>query len=387
MKVLIYSNPNLLDYDIPLVRALQEKGIDVTYLIEVDSKGTNGTLLNIQKGHKYNGIESASSYPELVFLAGYLNIDKIYLCNYCKKSKIPLFDSVLLSLKVFRFIRCNHFDIIQRTQVFFYTDIILYCFSKKLIKIVHDPFPHSGDKMKGWTKFFYNLGMRMIPRFVVLNRSQYHKFCDVYKKDTSKVLLNSLGVYDCYNLFHQNDANITEKQNNILFFGRISKYKGVEYLCEAMQLVHKVIANATVTIVGGGEYYFDISKYRNYGYFEIVNKYVSAQELSRYLAESTIVVCPYTDATQSGVVMTAFSHNKPVVASDVGGLSEQIDNRKSGLLVPPKDSRSLAEAIIELLQNYVLRNNMIEYIKKEFYRGERSWGAIADRYIDFYKGV
>ena len=387
MKVLIYSNPNLLDCDLPLVRALQAKGVDVTYLIETSARGTNSTLLTIKKGHAYNGIESASVYPEMTFFSDYLNLDKVYFRNYYRKLRIPLIDALSLSIKVFKFLKDNQFDVSQRTQVFFFTDIILYYFRKKIVKMVHDPFPHSGSVLRGWTKFFYDFGMKIIPHFVVLNQTQYDKFCEFYKKNRQNVLLNQLGVYDCYNIFHKNEEVIKEGKNSVLFFGRISKYKGIEYLCEAMRIVRESVPDATITIVGGGNYYFDIEEYKALGYYNIINKYVSAQELSVYLAECTMVVCPYTDATQSGVVMTAYSHNKPVVASDVGGLSEQIDDRKSGLLVPPRDAQKIAEGIMEILQNAPLREGMKEYIKKEYYTGSRSWNTIADKYIEFYEQI
>lgn len=383
MKILIYSNPNLLDYDLPLVRALQNKGLDVTYLVEMDYKGTNSTLLSIKDGHAINGIEPASAYPEFAIFSSYLDLNKVYVRNYYKKHKIPFVDKLILSLKCFRFLKKNKFDIIQRTQVFFSTDIIMYYFRKSIIKIVHDPFPHSGDLMKGWTKFYYNLGMKIIPRFVVLNRTQYHQFCDVYNKKEENVLLSSLGIYDCYNLF--NSDGLKPRKNNILFFGRISKYKGVEYLCEAMELVRHKIPDVTLTIVGGEKYYFDIDKYKKIDGFEFINRYVSAQELSGFLNECTIVVCPYTDSTQSGVVMTAFSHGKPIIASEVGGLAEQIENGESGILVPPRNSEKLSEAIIELLQNHQLYRHIKEYINYEYNTGRRSWDFISNQYIDFYK--
>lgn len=384
MKVLIYSNPNLLDCDLPLVRALQEKGIDVTYLLEVNANGTNSTLLTVKNGHKYNGIIPASSYPELSIFSKYIDINKFYLRNYYKKSKIPLLDAFVLSIKSFKFLKREHFDIIQRTQVYFFTDVILYFFRKRTIKIVHDPFPHSGNTMNGLTSLFYKIGMKLIPRFVVLNRSQYDRFCEVYNKDKEKVLLNCLGVYDCYTLFRKDEDAKQIKPNNVLFFGRVSKYKGIEYLCDAMPIVRQSIPDATVTIVGGGEYYFDITKYEKLGYYSFVNRYVTTSELSAFLTECSVVICPYTDSTQSGVVMTAFSHNKPVIASCVGGLAEQVDDMKSGILVPPKDSNALAKSIVKILQDSQLYKKMKDYINKEYYTGDRSWNSIAEKYINFY---
>lgn len=109
------------------------------------------------------------------------------------------------------------------------------------------------------------------------------------------------------------------------------------------------------------------------------------QELAQLLQKCSISVCPYTDATQSGVIMTSYSLCKPVIASNVGGLSEMIDNEKSGVLVPPKDIKALSNAIINILNNRKLYADMQQYIKKQYYNGDRSWESIADKYINFYK--
>ena len=384
MKVLVFSNPSLADHDIPLVKALLEKGIDVTYLIELNSKGSHDTILSIQHGHEFNGIEPASSYQELSIFSNYIPLDKVFIRNYYRRHAIPLIDAFVLSIKTFLFINNHRFDLIQRTQVFFRTDILLYLFRRRLIKIVHDPFSHSGSKMRRETKFFYNLGMRLIPRFVVLNKRQYEDFCRVYRIDKKNVLLNQLGVYDCYNLYRKSSTH-TQFQQEVLYFGRIAEYKGIEYLCAAMEMVHESIPNACVTIAGGGHFYFDIKPYEQLPYFNVINRYVTAQELSGLLERCAVVVCPYTDSTQSGVAMTAFSMAKPIIASDVGGLSEQIDNGKSGLLVPPRNSNELANAIIQLLKSDSLRESMSEYITKVYQVGARAWRTIAERYVCFYK--
>ena len=172
-----------------------------------------------------------------------------------------------------------------------------------------------------------------------------------------------------------------------MFFGRISPYKGIEYLCEAMRIVRQAVPDAILTIAGGGKMYFDIEPYKQLGYIEVINHYVGMEELAELLSRCTLSVCPYTDATQSGVIMTSFSLCKPIVATNVGGLGEMIDEGKSGLLVPPKDSKALADAIIELLIDKKKLTNMSEYIRQEYEQGDRSWNAIADKYIDYYTKI
>ena len=85
--------------------------------------------------------------------------------------------------------------------------------------------------------------------------------------------------------------------------------------------------------------------------------------------------------------MTSYSLGKPVVATNVGGLPEMIEDGKTGLLVPPKDSDALAEAIVHLLKDDKTITEMSEYILNKYEKGERSWSAIADKYINFYNSI
>ena len=110
-------------------------------------------------------------------------------------------------------------------------------------------------------------------------------------------------------------------------------------------------------------------------------------DIAKYLQECTITVCPYIDATQSGVIMTSYSMGKPVIASNVGGLGEMVEDKKSGLLVSPGDVNELANSIITLLRDDDLRMHMREYIRNEYYEGEKSWNSIANKYIEFYRTV
>ena len=129
---------------------------------------------------------------------------------------------------------------------------------------------------------------------------------------------------------------------------------------------------------------YDISEYENLPYIKIINRYVGMEELAMYLSKCAISVCPYTDATQSGVIMTCFSLCKPVIATNVGGLGEMIENGRTGILIPPKDINALASSIIELLSDNEKCNKLKENIKNDFYHADKSWNKIVDKYIDIY---
>lgn len=109
--------------------------------------------------------------------------------------------------------------------------------------------------------------------------------------------------------------------------------------------------------------------------------------MSELFNDCDISVCPYIDATQSGVINTSYSLSKPVVATNVGGLPEMVVDGKTGILVPPKNSQILAEAIVELLKDEKKLEMMQEYIENVYYASSKSWQEIANKYIAFYKTI
>ena len=177
---------------------------------------------------------------------------------------------------------------------------------------------------------------------------------------------------------------ILEKDNTLLFWGRISPYKGIEYLVSAVPIVKKHIPDLKVIIAGNGKFYFDVERIRNDDTYEIINRYVPNEELVELIQKSSLVICPYTDATQSGVIMTAYAFNKPVVASAVGGIPEVVEDGVTGRLVPPKNPQALATAIIDLLSNQQKREQMKKNIKKKCSEGRLSWDYIAKQTIEVY---
>ena len=382
MKLLYISTPSFADCDFPLIRTFQEKGLDVTYLILLPPFMLRSTLVDIQRQIPHTGIFKAIRYPEFQQFENYMDMSNVFVSNRIS-SKSYSWSYIKENILLWNFIREKKFDIIHCDTLFLGLRKILYHSSKACwVTTFHDPFPHTGEMKRNSHKRYLS-AIQNSNGYVLLNSNQLEQFCQTYKVNKSKILINCLGIYDNIRSFVL--KNNKTYSNNILFFGRISPYKGIEYLCEAMELVHKIIPEATLTIAGGGKYYFDISKYSNLPYITVINHYINMEELATLLVNCSLCVCPYTDATQSGVIMTSFSLGKPVVATNVGGLSECIENKKSGILVPAKNPKALAEAIIFLLKDKQLLSSMSDYILNEYNKGEKSWGKIAEKYITYYQ--
>ena len=116
---------------------------------------------------------------------------------------------------------------------------------------------------------------------------------------------------------------------------------------------------------------------------DIRDRYISNAETAALFREATVVVCPYRDATQSGVVLTAFAFDVPVVASDAGGLPEYVVSGQTGLVVPVGDAPATADAVCRILEARDYRDTLSNNIAAAR-TGSLGWRQAADAVVQVY---
>lgn len=380
MKILYYSKPYFGDCDFPLIKAMRAQGHDVTVIFSMTPHSLKTNVFNIKKIYPKNGIFPISIYPELTSFANYLSLENIYIANDITGKLC--WESVKLSLKVIGFFRKGNYDIIQYVDTPSISHFIpLYYFRKRLVVTIHDGIPHTGEGKKT-EMIIRKLTKCYIQKYIVLNKAEIQVFSEGFRIPLNKIFSSHLGYYEMLKMY--GDEN-KKKENYILFFGRLSPYKGVEYLLHAMKQIHKTHPNVKVIIAGGGRMYFDVSQFEGMDYIEFRNYFIELEELANLIRGALFTVCPYTDATQSGVVNSSFALNTPVIATRVGGLPEMIDDGETGILVPPKDVKALAMAIKLYLDNPDYLYQTCRNIAESSTKGKGSWNKIAKEYIEIYK--
>jgi glycosyltransferase involved in cell wall biosynthesis len=206
-----------------------------------------------------------------------------------------------------------------------------------------------------------------------------------YSIQNEKVHAIPIGEHEVAPFKKYEREDIKEDGNLILFFGRIWEYKGLEYLIKAEPMITKEVPNAKVIIAGAGE---DFKKYEsmmiNRDNFIVHNYRIPYKEGAELFQGCSVVALPYIDASQSGVIPTAYGFKKPVVVTDVGAIPEIVDNGITGFIVPPKNPEALAEAIIKLLKDEKIRKQMGENAYKKL-KTDLSWDNIAAKTIEVYK--
>ena len=173
----------------------------------------------------------------------------------------------------------------------------------------------------------------------------------------------------------------------VLFFGRIYEYKGLEYLIDAEPLVSAELPDVRFVIAGAGSRrYLDRIRKRmvHADRFRMTGRYVTDGDAARLFQESSLVVLPYVDGTQSGPLLLAYAFRKPVVVTRVGSLPEYVIEGETGCVVPPGDAAALAAGILELLRDRAARVAMGE-AGHRFSSRELDWSRQAAQYLEVYR--
>lgn len=388
MKVAYISNLPFADADFPLVREMQRQGIDVYFFIYVSIYSHRATLIDIPEVYKKQGIFPATVYEEFKAYEGYMDMSKVFVINSLHQSDFhPANIRTMLSLV--RKIKKLGADVVNITWPPRRNKMLLYLLRKKLVFTLHDPFPHSAKNNREF-EFCRKLAFKWIPKIILLNDAQTEKFCEVYKFPRNRLFHARLGKYDCINYLSEHLGSAKEQpeqlrgQKYILFFGLIAPYKGVEYLLEAFKKMQQDYPDVKLLIAGSGKLYFDESLYKGNANVVLMNHYIPLAQLAGLLKNALFTVCPYKDATQSGVVQTAFSMGTPIVASDVGNFAVAIEDGKSGMIVPPCDADALARAMAELVGHPERLEMFRKYIASEWLE-KNGWEEVAKQYLNCYE--
>ncbi len=136
----------------------------------------------------------------------------------------------------------------------------------------------------------------------------------------------------------------------ILFFGLIRPYKGLDILIKALEPLKEKLPEFKAFILGEAyeneQKYIDLIDSTGVGSNVVYrNEFVPDHELPLYFAACDVLVLPYRTATQSGIIGIAFQMDRPVIATQVGGLGEYIHEGETGYLVEPDNPQKLAIAI------------------------------------------
>ena len=173
----------------------------------------------------------------------------------------------------------------------------------------------------------------------------------------------------------------------VLFFGTLSRYKGVDILIDAFPRVHRE-TGARLVLAGFPSHDFDVEAHkqraRAAGIESAVTwvpEYIDSGDIAAWMELAAAIVFPYRDIYQSGAVHVAQTFGVPTVASAVGAFSDVIEHEVSGLLVPPENGQALTDALVRLLGDPAFAAKLGERMRQDAH-GPFAWTTQAARILE-----
>jgi glycosyltransferase involved in cell wall biosynthesis len=245
------------------------------------------------------------------------------------------------------------------------------CFNSVIT--LHDAVPHEGERLA--KRLFMQLHLLLVFLFI------------------RKVIVHSPAIREQLPGFLQSRAHLLPHVNYrlwargksagrgdgrfvVLFFGRLLRYKGLEYLLEAFRRLDP--RRFELVIAGEG----DLSEYHIEGEnIRTLNRFIPDEEMATLFNTAHAVALPYLSASQSGVAYMAYAFEKPVVATRVGALADVVIDGQNGYLIEPRSAEALAAALTCMAEPDMWLG-LVENIRRQNFSADEE---IRTRLLEIYR--
>jgi D-inositol-3-phosphate glycosyltransferase len=266
---------------------------------------------------------------------------------------------------------------------------------KKIVFTAHDVLPHT---KKRWYQIYILKGIYNLTDAIIVHSEQNKQTLNSLISSGKKLYVIPLGVFDRFLTEHevtQEEARrkigIDSGSKMLLFFGHVSQRKGADSIIREIKKVMNKDERVVLVIAGESDYpnhYLESLVDQN-GLEDkvfIFNRWIAEDEVKDFFIAADAVILPYKAGYTSGILKVAYAFRKPVIATNVGELSELVKKDKSGILMNDPIDQNDVEAIIhmlnspELLEQY--RENISKVVEKKY-----SWQTIAKKTHEVYEAV
>ena len=172
-------------------------------------------------------------------------------------------------------------------------------------------------------------------------------------------------------------------KKNLLFFGLIREYKGLDILIEAFGRLDE-----SYSLIVAGEPYGSFVKYEELiqaspakDRIKLFTRYIKDSEVKYFFSAADLAVLPYRSATQSGISAISWHFEVPMVVTDVGGLKQAVGDSGTGLVAERPDPECVAEEVAKYFSDDNIRALCVNSIRAE--KERLSWKTFARRLLDF----
>jgi D-inositol-3-phosphate glycosyltransferase len=299
--------------------------------------------------------------------------------------------------KLFHIQWLNKFTYFDRTLLNIYYKLL----GKKLVFTAHDI---NYRKLVGKDSLFNSLSLKfmygIVDHIVVHTEKMKTELIESYNVKEDKISVIPFGINevmpktDLTRGQSRKKLNLRDDEKILLFFGNIAPYKGLEYLVLALVHLKNTFKDLKLVIAGRIKvdcqaYWEEIQKIIHKHDLEenIIKRieYIPEDEAEVYFKAADVLILPYKNIFQSGLIYTSYHFGLPVVAANVGSLKDDVVEGKTGFIFKPEDPEDLAEKTILYYQSKlfedleVTRQNIIKCANEN-----HSWRITGDKTYSLY---
>jgi glycosyltransferase involved in cell wall biosynthesis len=246
----------------------------------------------------------------------------------------------------------------------FFAPMLFYLLPKlrrvgiEVILLIHNVYPH---ETQPWHRWISKTLLSRVEKFIVQSQAEQQKLRRLHPN--AKILLHEHPLYRWpdQEILPQDQAKralgMDQTVPALLFFGFVRRYKGLENLLYAAELLQKDGVQFRLFVIG--EFWEDVGKYQRIvddinlqDSVRIINKYIPNESINLYFSAADIFIAPYSGGTQSGVIKTAMAYDLPIIGSNFllpveSPFYDPKKHRHIHILDPEHIATAIKDAILE----------------------------------------
>lgn len=185
-------------------------------------------------------------------------------------------------------------------------------------------------------------------------------------------------------------------EGNVIFFLSVldeyHRYKGLDYLLKALKIVKTKVPDVKLVVGGKGvliDYYMDMAASMGLENDVVFAGFIPDQEIADYYSRANVFILPSISSLQEGfgiVALEALACETPVITTDIVGVADDLEESEAGIVIPPKDTEKLADAMVEILGDVDMQREMGKMGRK-LVEEKYTWKGIASSMGKLYKNL
>lgn len=232
----------------------------------------------------------------------------------------------------------GHVIVTMGNPLSFALALTLWCSRVPFTHVVHDAVRHPGER-SGLMHRSVRWAARLAANVVCLSSGVRDEVVANWRIPLARTSVIPHGPFYAEEAaalrLNQLPSNGQSDERQVLFLGRILPYKGLGLLLHAWKEIEIEFPLAVITLAGDGDFAPHREQFQRLNRAHLQNRWLADRDIQALMAKADLLVLPYTEASQSGVIGIAHSFGVPVLATDVGGLATQIDSPHGDLVVRP----------------------------------------------------